>query len=414
MRILLANKFFYDHGGPESVLFATRDLLAARGHDVIDFAMQHPDNRPSPYAAYFAPYRDLRTIRPSPATLGAALNFVDSREAARCLRRLVRDHRPDVAHLHSINHQITPSIIRALRDEGVPVVMTLHDYKLVCPAYTLRAHGAICERCSGGRFYRAATTRCRGLARGVLLSAESYVQHRLLRSYEKVRLFLSPSRFLAEKFREMGFPYPVEVLPNPAVSVTPAAPGAPARRDGFVFVGRVAEEKGVATLCEAASLAGVAVRIVGDGPALSELQTRYAGRPGIEFLGRRAPAEAQALMRGALAVVVPSEWYENQPMVVIEAFVAATPVIGSRLGGIPELVRDGETGLLYDAGNIAGLASKLRWAREHPGEMAAMGERARAAASDLSLERHYERLLSVYERVLAQRPAAVSPAEVRA
>lgn len=414
MRILLANKFFYDHGGPESVLFASREMLAARGHDVIDFAMRHPSNRPSPYAAYFAPYRDLRSIRPSPATVSAALNFVDSREAARCLRRLVRDHRPDIAHLHSINHQLTPSIIRVLHDAGVPVVMTLHDYKLVCPAYTLRTDGAICERCTGGRFYRATTTRCRGLARGVLLSAESYVQHRLLRSYEKVRLFLSPSRFLAEKFRHMGFRYPLEVVPNPAGSAPAAAPGAPAPRDGFLFVGRIAEEKGLATLCEAASRAAVSVRIVGDGPALSELQARYAARPGIEFLGRRAPAEAQALMRAALAVVVPSEWYENQPMVVLEAFVAATPVIGSPLGGIPELVRDGETGLLHHPADIADLASKLRWAHEHAAEMAAMGERARAAAAEFSLERHYERLVSVYERVLAQRPPAVSPAEVRA
>lgn len=414
MRVLLANKFFYDHGGPESVLFAARELLAARGHDVIDFAMRHPDNRPSPYAAYFAPYRDLRSIRPTPATVSAALNFVDSREAARCLRRLVRDHRPDIAHLHSINHQLTPSIIRVLHAEGVPVVMTLHDYKLVCPAYTLRADGAICERCTGGRFYHATATRCRGLARGVLLSAESYVQHRLLRSYEKVRLFLSPSRFLAEKFREMGFRYPLEVLPNPAVSATAAAAGAPAQRDGFLYVGRIAEEKGVGTLCEAASRAGVTMRIAGDGPALPELRARYDGRPGIDFLGRRAPADAQALMRAALAVVVPSEWYENQPMVVLEAFAAATPVIGSRIGGIPELVQDRETGLLHDPGDIDGLASKLRWAQEHPAEMQAMGERARAAAAEFSLERHYERLLSVYERMLAQRPAAVSPAEVRA
>lgn len=411
MRILLANKFFYDHGGPESVLFATRELLAAHGHDVIDFAMHHPANRPSPYAEYFAPYRDLRSIRPSPGTASAALNFIDSREAARCLRRLVRDHRPDVAHLHSINHQLTPSVVRVLRDEGVPVVMTLHDYKLVCPAYTLRAGGAICERCSGGRFYRATTARCRGLARGMLLSAESYVQHKLLRSYDGVRLFLSPSRFMADKFREMGFRYPVEVLPNPAVSATDAGPRAATAREGFLFVGRIAEEKGVRTLCEAAAHARVDLRIVGDGPALPGL-VRFANRAGIELLGRRAPAEAQTLMRQARAVVVPSEWYENQPMVVLEAFATGTPVIGARLGGIPELVRDGETGLLHHPGDIADLASKLRWAADHPAEMEAMGERARAVAAGLAPERHYERLMRIYERILDGWPAA--QVEVRA
>ncbi len=218
MRVLLANKFFYDHGGPETVLFLTRDLLQAAGHDVIDFSMQDARNRPSPYAAYFAPHVDLQSVRPTPSSLMTALRFLDSREAASRVRKLVRDHRPDIAHLHSINHQLTPSIIRVLRDEGVPAVMTLHDYKLVCPAYTMLAGGSVCESCNGGRYYRAVTSSCRGPARSTLLAAESYLQHNILRSYRGVSPFLSPSRFLAEKFREMGFKHPIEVLPNPTTA----------------------------------------------------------------------------------------------------------------------------------------------------------------------------------------------------
>jgi hypothetical protein len=197
LRVLLASKFFYDHGGPESVLFLTRDLLRANGHEVIDFSMHDERNRPSAEAEYFTSNVDLRWIKPTPGAARAAINFLDSGEAAEKMRRLVLDRRPDIAHLHSINHQLTPSIIRVLRDEGVPVVMTLHDYKLVCPAYTLYARGMPCERCRGGRFYKPVTTRCRGLARGVLLTAESYLQHRVLRSYDGVSLFLSPSGFLA-------------------------------------------------------------------------------------------------------------------------------------------------------------------------------------------------------------------------
>ena len=217
MKVLLANKFFYDHGGPETVLFAERDLLRDAGHDVIDFAMADDRNRPS------RPTRPTsrRTWTSSPydrrlhqsATPGAS--STPARPRSR-IRRLVRDTRPDIAHLHSINHQLTPSIIRVLRDEHVPVVMTLHDYKLVCPAYTLLADGKICEKCSGGAFYRATTSNCRGRARSPLLTAESYIQHRLRRSYEGVSLFLSPSRFLADKFQRDGLPPPDRSAAEPA------------------------------------------------------------------------------------------------------------------------------------------------------------------------------------------------------
>lgn len=411
MKILLANKFFYDHGGPETVLFAQRDLLQAAGHDVIDFSMRDPRNRPSPYARYFSPNIELQSVKPTPGSLRTALRFLDSPVAAKNIRQLIRDHRPDIAHLHSINHQLTPSIIRVLRDEGVPVVMTLHDYKLVCPAYTLLADGRICENCSGGKFYRAVTTNCRGRARSGLLAAESYVQHRLRRSYESVSLFLSPSRFLAEKFHEMGFRHRVEVLPNP-VSV-PAdgttLQGGADRDDHFLFVGRVVPEKGLRTLCAAALRSDAEVRIAGDGPQLEELQRDFGHYPNITFLGRVQPALAQAMMREARAVLVPSEWYENQPMVILEAFGQGTPVIASELGGNPELVRNGETGLLHTAGDVADLAVKLRWAREYRDEMAALGERARAFSLQFAPDIYLRRLLGIYTRVAAEAQLPAAP-----
>lgn len=410
MKILMANKFFYDHGGPETVLFATRDLLLAHGHDVIDFAMRDERNRPSAQAGYFPPNIDLQSVRPSVASVKTAVRFLDSRAAAKQMRRLIRDERPDIAHLHSVNHQLTPSIIRVLRDEGVPAVMTLHDYKLVCPAYTLLADGRICEACTGGRFYRATTTRCRGAARSALLTAESYLQHKVLRSYRGVSLFLSPSRFLAAKFREMGFRHPIEVLPNPALPV-PANEIEPARGDHFLFVGRAVPEKGIRTLCQAAIAANVRVRIAGDGPQLQDLTREFGASANIDFLGRVEPARAQSLMREALAVVVPSEWYENQSMVILEALGRGTPVIASALGGNPELVLDGETGLLHKPGDVDDLANKLRWARDHQDGMRRMGDNARGRIGDFSLDRYYERLTAIYARVLASAPSrATSPA----
>ena len=402
MRILLANKFFYDHGGPETVLFAERDLLRAAGHEVVDFSMQDPRNRPSEYASYFSPPMDLQAVRLSPSSAKTAWRFLDSRPAADRIRSLVRDHSPDIAHLHSINHQLTPSIIRVLREERVPVVMTLHDYKLVCPAYTLLAGGAICERCSGGRWYSAVTTNCRGLARSPLLSAESYMQHGRMRSYDGVTLFLSPSQFLADKFRQMGFTHPIEVLPNPLT--TPPSDEARGPGEHFLFVGRLVPEKGLRTLCAAVLRAGVTVKIAGDGPVLDELRRDFDRYPSIDFLGRVPPDRARALMRDARATLVPSEWYENQPMVILEALSQGTPVIASNLGGNPELVRDGETGLLHNRGVVADLASKLQYAREHSDEMAAMGARGRSFAARFAPAEHLRLLLGVFDRVLTGSP----------
>lgn len=401
MRVLLANKFFYDHGGPETVLFAERDMLRASGHDVIDFSMRDPRNRFSDFARYFSPPMDLSAVKPTPASMRTAWRFLDSKPAAESIRCLIRDHRPDIAHLHSINHQLTPSIIRALRDERVPVVMTLHDYKLVCPAYTLLAGGKICEKCSGGGFYNAVVANCRGPARSPLLALESYIQHNQKKSYDGVARFLSPSQFLADKFHEMGFEHPIEVLPNPLTT----APNELSRTEAgkhVVFVGRIVEEKGLRTLCAAALRAGVDLRIAGDGPQLAELQRDFARYDTITFLGRVTPGGARSLMRGALATVVPSEWYENQPMVILEALSQGTPVIASDLGGNPELVRDRETGLLHAHGDVFDLAAKLSYARDHPIEMAIMGEKGRAFAAEFSPYKHLRQLIDVYERVLAE------------
>jgi glycosyltransferase involved in cell wall biosynthesis len=228
-----------------------------------------------------------RQMRPTPASLRTAVRFLDSREAARRMRELVRDHRPDIAHVHSINHQLTPSILRVLRDEGIPAVMTLHDYKLVCPAYTMLAGGRTCERCSGGHFFRATTSSCRGVARSAMLSAESYLQHNVLRSYRAVSLFLSPSKFLADKFRAMGFRHNVEVLANPSISAPRRRPAHIARSDHFLFAGRVTPEgsDAVRSGAEPASL-----KIAGDGLQLDSSASRRCGQhrvPGARGIRRR-------------------------------------------------------------------------------------------------------------------------------
>ena len=162
MVILQANKFYYEKGGSERYFFALSRALESRGHSVVPFSMQHPRNHASPYSRHFVPRRDYDATGASPKSLGAALSFVRSGDAARRIRALVDETKPGIAHLHNIYHQLTPSIIDALADRGVPVVMTLHDYKLVCPSYGMFAHGAYCYRCRGGRFERAIQVGCGG------------------------------------------------------------------------------------------------------------------------------------------------------------------------------------------------------------------------------------------------------------
>ena len=187
-------------------------------------------------------------------------------------------------------------------------------------------------------------------------------------------LFLSPSRFLAGKFREMGFKHPIEVLPNPTAAQMSGGGSTTPRQPHVLFVGRVVPEKGVRTLCSAAVTSGVHIKIAGDGSQLSELKAQFDAQANIDFLGRLEPARAQQLMREATAVAVPSEWYENQSMVILEAFANGTPVIASSIGGNTKLVADGDTGLLHPPGVVDALAAKLRWAVEH-------GARWRAWAS---------------------------------
>ena len=206
MRVLQVNKFFFDKGGTERYLFALSDALEARGHKVIHFSMHHPDNRPSPYADYFVAQKDYEHPDSPLARLAMGSSFIRSREAASRIRSLIEATRPDIAHLHNIYHQITPSILPILKRAGIPVVMTLHDYKLICPNYSLFDGSSYCYRCRGGRFYRAPLTRCRdgSIVLSALVSAEAYWQ-KLTGVYESVVYFLSPSRFIRNTFVAEGY-----------------------------------------------------------------------------------------------------------------------------------------------------------------------------------------------------------------
>jgi glycosyltransferase involved in cell wall biosynthesis len=323
-----------------------------------------------------------------------------SRSAEIGIEAVVKDFQPEVVHLHNIYHQLSPSVLRPLARAGIPSVMTLHDYKLACPTYQFLDHGKLCEACLGGRFYHAATHRCKdgSLAASLLATIESYA-HGITHAYSPVHLFIAPSRFLEAKMKEAGvFPDRMRLV-NHFVDSAPISTKTQAGGP-FVFAGRLSPEKGVDVLIKAAALLpGVIVDVLGDGPSRAELEQLATDvAPGrVRFRGRVDKAAVHEAMRSATAVVVPSRWHENQPMTILEAFACGVPVLGTDLGGIPELVSDGENGFTVGPDDPAALAARMDELAKHPDGALDMGRKARAfVVAGHTPAQHLSRVTQLY------------------
>lgn len=389
-------------------MFQEIEMLESHGHTAIPFAMRHPDNLPSDYSKYFVSQVDYRN------TSGAGLfdfakmarNIIYSSEAARKVRDLVRDTKPDIAHLHNIYHQLSPSICGVLRREGIPMVMTLHDQKLLCPMYLALRDGKVCELCGGRKFYNAFRYRCvkGSRAKSAICTIEMYL-HRWLGLYDRnIDLFIIPSRFLMGKLLEHKRLPPERMvhIPN-ALNLDAFTPTY--SNDGYcLFVGRLAHYKGIMTLLRAMALTpSVKLKVVGEGEARAEAEEfkRSNSLDNVTFEGFMTGEALREIVRKSSFVIVPSECYENCPMTVLEAFATGKPVIGSRLGGIPEIIDDGVNGLLFEPGNADDLAEKISYLSSQTDLLEQMGRSARARVeSHYSPQTHYQQLIEVYHKVL--------------
>jgi glycosyltransferase involved in cell wall biosynthesis len=411
MRILHVNKFNYRRGGADGCMLDTVELQRGAGHDVEVFAMQHPQNESSRFDSEFPSYVEFDPAprRPS-AQVRAVARMLWSRSAAAGVGRTIDVFRPDVAHVHSIYHQLSPSVLAPLARACVPIVMTLHDFKLVCPSHGMLDHGQPCEACIPHRFHQAALHRCKNdsLVASSLLAVESSF-HRLARLYDPVDLFICPSRFLRTKMVAGNvFPDRLRSLPNftDAVRLAPKSePGGP-----VVFVGRLNHQKGVDVLVTAApSLPdGARVVIIGDGPerdALERLASTVA--PGrVHFSGALDRAAARDVMRSAGVVVLPSRGYENQPLVILDALALGVPVVGTDIGGIPELILEGSTGYVVPVEDPSALAAAVSRVVTDPERARAMGRSGREFVEGaFSPEAHLGALLAIYDEA-AERSAA--------
>jgi len=406
MKILQVNKFFYRKGGSETYYFDLISLLNSKGHTIIPFSMQDSKNESSAFQEYFV--KNLNLTNPSLLNLISKIpQAVYSQEAAEKLEKLITAEKPDIAHLHNIDRHITPSIIPVLKKHKIPMVMTLHDYKLICPNSTLFTQRKICEKCRGGKFYFAPLQRCihGSLAVSTIGCLEAYV-HRFLKLYNGVDLFLAPSQFLKNKFIEFGFPQEKLIhLPLFLSFDQSFKLKGQKRNDYFLYFGRLNEEKGLRFLISVfRKIPEIKLKIAGSGPLEQELKNLAGSNQNIEFLGYQEKNKLYNLIQGARAIVSPSLWYENASYSVMETMVLGKTVIASKMGGIPELIADNKTGFLFEPGNEKELEEKIRYCLDNPEKIVEIGETARKEAiRRFDPETHYRKLMSVYKQLLQNR-----------
>lgn len=413
MRILLAHKFFRIIGGDAVFFHETGRILRERGHEVAYFSTM---NEHEAYDKNYS-YPDENLF------FGKAVNYtnsgivskifklpslIHSNENKRLMKEAIRKFKPDLIHCFAIFTTLTPSIMEAAREEGIPVLLLQQDYKMICPNYKLFHHGHLCEDCKGGKFYNAILNKCcqDSTAFSVASAIESYVQQWKNMVRKNVDLLIFSSRFMADKTTEFWKEkmLPFEILHNPFNS--PSFSVSTITNNYFVFTGRLVPEKGVDILLQAMNQVKTSAKllIVGDGIMKDELQmqTEKLGLTNIEFAGAKWGDELKKIVSESRFVVVPSIWHENFPFVVCEAFAQGKAVIGSNRGGIPELICDGEYGFTYEGDDSTVLAKHIDFLWNNLEKAKEMGAAAKKFADEkFNEDVFYTELMKIYSGALS-------------
>lgn len=393
-RVLLVNKFYYPRGGDCVVVLNTETLLRENGVEAQVFAMEYPQNLPAQYQDRFASRVSFNggfgeQWRAMSRTLGKG-------DVRSCFEAVLDDFKPDVVHLHNVHSYLSPIVGALAHKRGIRVVWTLHDYKLLCPRYDCLLNDKPCEKCFTGPKMNVLLHKCmKGSlpASGVAWLEALKWNRRTLE--ENTDVFICPSEFMAVKMKEGGFnPDKIKVLNNfidpvklqQYQGIDINAP----REDYYCFVGRLSTEKGISDLVEVASKLPYKLKIAGSGRLEPSLRIRYADAPNIEFLGMLGAAEVAQLLAKARFSVAPSQWYENNPLSVVESLCAGTPVAGSHMGGIPELI-DSSNGIVFQPFDKETLATAINMSMAREWDHASI---ARQAMERFSPSTHIHTLMN--------------------
>jgi glycosyltransferase involved in cell wall biosynthesis len=409
MKVLMAHKFYYDRGGTEQYLKELSNILLSHGHEVIPFSMKDSRNWKTEYEDYF-----VDNIEYESPTWYKIKNFhriigkvIYSHDSKRKIERLIQNTTPDIAHIQLIDHHISPSILPSLKKSRIPVIQSINTYKLVCPSYRLynMRTQKICEKCLNRKYYHALLDRClkNSFFASALATAEMYT-HKKLKIYEKnIDRFIVASDFMKEKILQIGIEEKkiVKIL-NP-LNVYDYSPSFE-NGNFLLYFGRIDPEKGVFSLVKAMEhLPSVELIVVGMGSEEEKLKNfvESYGMKNVRFAGPKWGEDLLVFLYKATAVVVPSIWYEVSPVVIYQAFAAGKPVIGSKIGGIPELIEEEKDGLLFRPGDINDLSSKINIMMQNPDKAKYWGMNARKKAECLfNPEAHYNKIMDVYQEVL--------------
>ena len=351
-KVLIVNKFYYNRGGAEVVAIGMKRALQSKGYDVAVFTMQHKENFVEDNC-YYAPEVSFQGGVKN--KIQFALRSLGGYKLRSTFRKTLKDFNPDVVHFHNIHSYLSPSIIEEAKNFGCRVVWTLHDCKLLCPSYGCLRENKPCELCFHDKF-NVVKYRCMkgSLAASLLAYIESKKWNRAWIE-RHVDAFACPSSFIAGKMQQGGFDAKkLNVICNfvdPAKYEIFKLQNESEREDSYLYVGRLSQEKGVKTLLEVASKLQYRLKVAGGGPLLDEFKEKYKDCKNIEFLGLQSASQVSDLMAKAKFAVIPSECYENNPLSVIESLCAGTPVIGANIGGIPELIDNNQSGLIFTSGN---------------------------------------------------------------
>ena len=403
MKVLLVNKFHYVKGGSETYYFSLGDLLEKRGHQVIWFSMKDDRNLPCDQSKYFVNHVDFNASGNPAKTAGAALHLLYSHEAGRKFARLLDDEKPDIIHLNIFQSQLTGAIVEEAYKRHIPIVYTSHDLKSVCPNYLMMHHQKTCEKCLNGHYWYCFTNSCMKASKtkSLLASMEAYV-YKFRKTYQKIDYVITPSFFYKKKLEAANvFRCPIEHIKNFLPEGTVYKEGS--RGNYFLYFGRLSREKGIHTLIKAFNKAHVDEKlyVVGSGPEEERLRLmvkKLGMEDKILFLGFKTRTELQEIVANALCVCLTSEWYENGPYSILEAQALGRPVIVSNYGGLPELVEDGRTGYITEAGNVIDLTKKIRkMAHLEMDSTYISNEAAYAYSADL----YAEHIIEIYEKLIS-------------
>lgn len=398
MKVLIAHNAYQQRGGEDGAVEAETRLLQEHGHIVVRYE-RHND--------------ELRN-RSHLATLAAGREAVWAARSFRELRALIAREAPDIVHFHNTFPLISPAAYYACAEAGVPVVQTLHNYRLLCPAATFRRDGKVCEACLGRSVpWPGVLHGCyRGSRSATAAAAAMLAVHRAIGTWrEKVDVYVALTEFARRKFIEGGLPSErIVVKPNFVESDLGPKQG---QGDYALFVGRLSEEKGLGVLLNAWGRLRelIPLRIVGDGPLREEIAgvIRTKKLKSVDLLGPLSRSEITPVMHGARFLILPSVCYENFPLAVAEAFACGLSVIASRLGAMAEIIEDGATGVHFSPGDPEDLARRVEWAWSHPHELREMGRAARSEYEDkYTGARNYKQSMEIYERAVERSSACAS------